>query len=64
MSSRQEDSMSAVTMLRDLIVDERARAALERMKAKVARRPGRWRRRMAGGLRLQPEARRDLPIAA
>ncbi len=29
------------------ILDGRACAALERMKARVARRPGRWRRRMS-----------------
>ena len=42
-------------MMREMIVDERVRAALDRMKARIARRPGRWRRRMARGLRLDPE---------
>ena len=51
--------MSVETMMREMMVDERARAVMGRLKARVARRPGRWRRRMAGGLRLQPEARRD-----
>ncbi len=56
--------MNLETLMRDMIVDERARAALDRLKARVARRPGRWRRRMASGLRLQPEVRRELAPAA
>jgi len=45
-------------------VTERTRAALERLKARVARRPGRWRRRMAPGARPPEVPRRGLATAA
>lgn len=43
----------------EVIVDARARSALLRLKARVARRPGRWRRRMA-----RTTGRAVLPVAS
>ena len=53
----------------EMIVDQHARTALARLRARVARRPGRWRQRMSGWAtgrspRAEQAERRGLAIAA